>query len=74
MADRLGITSTDCSYFDYLRIEKSERRGKALQKLQRKLEEPLLHTTSYIEDLTDKNATLACTDLDIHDRQLVVFI
>jgi len=68
MAARLGITSTDCSYFDYLRIEKSQRRGKALQKLQRKLEEPLLQTTSYIEELTEENATIAFTDLDIHDR------
>lgn len=74
MAARLGITSTDCSYFDYLRIEKSQRRGKALQKLQRKLEEPLLQTTSYIEELTEENATIAFTDLDIHDRQLVAFI
>ena len=51
MAKKLNIPTTDCNYFDYLRIEKSQRRGKALQKLQRKLEEPLIQTTSYIDTL-----------------------
>ena len=68
MAGRLGISSTDCSYFDYLRIEKSQRRGKALQKLQRKLDEPLLETTSYIEQLAEEEVTVAADNLDIHSR------
>ena len=54
MAQRLGISTSDCSYFDYLRIEKSKNRGKALLKLQRKLEEPLLQTTAYIDGLGDE--------------------
>jgi len=55
MAQRLGISTSDCSYFDYLRIEKSKNRGKALLKLQRKLEEPLLQTTAYIDGLGEES-------------------
>ena len=53
MAKRLNIPTTNCNYFDYLRIEKSQRRGKNLQKLQRKLESPLLETTAYLESASD---------------------
>ncbi len=53
MAKKLDIPTTNCNYFDYLRIEKSQRRGKALQKLQRKLEESLIQTTSYIDTLEE---------------------
>lgn len=53
MAKRLGVPTTDCSYFDYLRIDKSQRRGKAVQRLQRKLEESLLQSTRYIDELPD---------------------
>ena len=49
MARSLGISTTDSTYFDYLRIAKSQSRGKALQRLQRKLEEPLLQTTAYLQ-------------------------
>jgi len=53
MSKKMGIPTTDCNYFDYLRIEKSRRRGKCLQKLQRKLEHSLLQTTTYIDHLEE---------------------
>jgi len=56
MAKSLGISSTDCSYFDYLRIEKSQRRGKYLQKFQNRLETPLIDATGYIDVLNEKQA------------------
>ena len=65
MSDSLGIPTTDCSYFDYLRIEKSQRRGKALQKLQRRLDKPLLQTTSYIHQLDQKQAR------STHERAMI---
>ena len=56
MAKEVGITTTDCNYFDYLRIEKSKRRCSALQKLQRKLNTPLLESTAFIEDMSEAEA------------------
>lgn len=56
MAKRVGITTTDCNYFDYLRIEKSKRRCRALQKLQRKLDISLLDSTAYVEEIVDDDA------------------
>lgn len=56
MAKRVGIPTTDCNYFDYLRIEKSQRRCRALQKLQRKLDISLLDSTAYVEEIVDDDA------------------
>jgi len=41
MANSLGVSTTDCNYFDYLRIEKTKELVKKVQKLQKKLEIPL---------------------------------
>jgi len=41
MADSLGVSTTNCNYFDYLRIEKSKELVKKVQKLQKKMEIPL---------------------------------
>jgi len=41
MADSLGVSTTNCNYFDYLRIEKSKELVKKVQKLQKKIEIPL---------------------------------
>lgn len=41
MADSLGVSTTNCNYFDYLRIEKSKELVKKVQKLQKKMEVPL---------------------------------
>lgn len=38
MAEKLGVPTTDCNYFDYLRIEKCKDLAKKLQKLQKKME------------------------------------
>ena len=48
MAKSLGVGTTDCSYFDYLKIEKCKSTLKKLQKLQRKLEVSLLELTKDI--------------------------
>eukprot|EP00092_Neocalanus_flemingeri_P100244 GFUD01128020.1.p1 GENE.GFUD01128020.1~~GFUD01128020.1.p1 ORF type:complete len:546 (+),score=155.79 GFUD01128020.1:104-1741(+) len=52
MADRLGVTTTDCNYLDYLRIEKSRTLVKKVQKLQRKMLMPLIEATSEEKQLT----------------------
>jgi hypothetical protein len=41
MAERMGVPTTDCSYYDYLRIDKAEQMVKALRKLQRLMDRPL---------------------------------
>lgn len=46
MANSLGVGTTDCNYFDYLRIEKSKELVKKVQKLQKKMEIPLLEALS----------------------------
>eukprot|EP00092_Neocalanus_flemingeri_P007685 GFUD01008299.1.p1 GENE.GFUD01008299.1~~GFUD01008299.1.p1 ORF type:complete len:549 (-),score=148.34 GFUD01008299.1:996-2642(-) len=52
MADSLGVTTTDCNYLDYLRIEKSRTLVKKVQKLQRKMLMPLIEATSEEKQLT----------------------
>jgi len=52
MAARMGVPVTDCSYYDYLRINKAEQTVKALRKLQRRLEKPM---KEIIEDVGDKD-------------------
>jgi len=52
MAARMGVPVTDCSYYDYLRINKAEQTVKALRKLQRRLEKPM---KEIVEDLGDKD-------------------
>ena len=52
MAARMGVPVTDCSYYDYLRINKAEQTVKALRKLQRRLEKPM---KEIIEDMGDKD-------------------
>jgi anaerobic C4-dicarboxylate transporter len=54
MSRTLGIPTTDCNYFDYLRIAKSQSRGKALQRLQRRLEEPLMQTTTLFQEALEE--------------------
>jgi len=49
MADSLGVGTTDCSYFDYLKIEKCRKVLKKVQKLQRKLDTCLLELTKDID-------------------------
>ena len=51
MAARMGVPVTDCSYYDYLRINKAEQTVKALRKLQRRLEKPM---KEIVEELGDK--------------------
>lgn len=48
MAKSLGVGTTDCNYFDYLKIEKCKNTVKKLQKLQRKLDISLLELTKDI--------------------------
>eukprot|EP00092_Neocalanus_flemingeri_P077988 GFUD01096923.1.p1 GENE.GFUD01096923.1~~GFUD01096923.1.p1 ORF type:complete len:546 (-),score=157.76 GFUD01096923.1:964-2601(-) len=52
MANKLGVTTTDCNYLDYLRIEKSRTLVKKVQKLQRKMLMPLIEATSEEKQLT----------------------
>jgi len=52
MASRMGVPVTDCSYYDYLRINKAEQTVKSLGKLQRRLEKPM---KVIIEDMNDKD-------------------
>ena len=52
MASRMGVPVTDCSYYDYLRINKAEQTVKSLRKLQRGLEKPIKET---IEDMFDRD-------------------
>lgn len=48
MSKSLGVGTTDCSYFDYLKIEKCKNTVKKLQKYQRKLDISLLELTKDI--------------------------
>jgi len=48
MADSLEVGTTDCNYFDYLKMEKCKKMLKKLQKLQRRLDVPLLELTAQI--------------------------
>lgn len=41
MAARMGVGVTDCSYYDYLRIDKARQMVKAFRRLQRRVERPL---------------------------------
>jgi len=41
MASRMGVPTTDCSYYDYLRIDKASQMVAAFQRLQRRIETPL---------------------------------
>ena len=52
MASRMGVPVTDCSYYDYLRINKAEQTVKSLKKFQRGLERPIKET---IEDMGDRD-------------------
>jgi len=45
MANSLGVSTTDCNYFDYLRIEKGKELVKKVQKLQKKMEISLIEAT-----------------------------
>lgn len=49
MAESLGVGTTDCNYFDYLKIEKCKKMLKQIQKLQRRLDVPLLELTAKID-------------------------
>jgi len=48
MAKCLNIPTTDYTYFDYLRIEKSRERLKILQKLQRRMDGTITDKTQYV--------------------------
>jgi len=52
MASRMGVPVTDCSYYDYLRINKAEQTVKSLKKFQRGLEKPIKET---IKDMGDRD-------------------
>jgi len=41
MAARMGVGVTDCSYYDYLRIDRAREMVRALRRLQRRAERPL---------------------------------
>jgi len=58
MADKLGVPTTDCNYFDYLRIEKSRMLVKKVQKLQKKMEIPLMEATSEKDGLSVEMTSL----------------
>merc|ERR1719186_1494582 len=64
MADRAGVPTTDCNYFDYLRIEKSRSLVKRVQKLQKKMEITLLEATGEEKGLT--------VDMDLSGERLGV--
>ena len=42
MAARMGVGVTDCSYYDYLRIDRAREMVRALRRLQRRAERPLV--------------------------------
>jgi len=50
MAKCLNVNTTDCNYFDYLKIEKCQKMLKKVRKLQGKLDVPLLELTKDIND------------------------
>lgn len=58
MADSLGVGTTDCNYFDYLKMEKCKKMLKRIQKLQRKLDVPLLELTAQINSLDQTSEEL----------------
>ena len=60
MADRLGVQTTDCNYYDYLKLEKCQKTLKKVQKLQRKLDIPLLDLTKDINssDIVTKDISV----------------
>jgi len=60
MAERMGVPTTDCSYYDYLRIGKAAETVKALRGLQRRLERPLLEV---METISDGQGDGACLGL-----------
>jgi len=69
MAESLGVGTTDCNYFDYLKIEKCRKVLKKVQKLQRKLDKCLLELTKDIdsettvtEDILDRLRQISETD------------
>ena len=68
MAKKVGITTTDCNYFDYLRIEKSRRRSHALQKLQRKLDTSLLDLTNYVEEIAANEVVHSSAKEELYER------
>lgn len=73
MAKSLGVQTTDCSYFDYLKIEKCHKVLKKLQKLQRHLDMSMLELTKEIssdekvtEDILSKvNALSDSEDISV---------
>jgi len=51
MAESLGVGTTDCNYFDYLKLEKGKKMLKKIQKLQRRLDVPLVELTAKINSV-----------------------
>jgi 1-acyl-sn-glycerol-3-phosphate acyltransferase len=68
MAKKVGIPTTDCNYFDYLRIEKSKRRCRALQKLQRKFDTSLLDMTNFVEDIAEDGVANESAKVELCER------
>lgn len=68
MAAQVGIPTTDCNYFDYLRIEKSKRRCQGLQKLQRKVDLSLVDLTNYVEEMADHELSGEVSVLDLAEK------
>lgn len=49
MADRLGVPTTNSNFFDYLKMEKCKNMLKKVQKLQMKMEFPMMEATHSVE-------------------------
>jgi len=71
MAESLGVGTTDCNYFDYLKMEKCKKMLKKIQKLQRKLDVPLLELTAQINSI-DKTSELFLNKLNEEEEDLKV--
>ena len=65
MAARMGVPVTDCSYYDYLRINKAEQTVKALRKLQRRLEKPMKEIVEELGDKEEEAVPQECGEGDL---------
>jgi len=71
MAERMGVSTTDCSYYDYLRIARAEETVKDLRGLQRKLMRPLLEVTSELPEKGETDEDFLGLGEDVKDFSVV---
>ena len=72
MADSLGVGTTDCNYFDYLKLEKCKKMLKKIQKLQRRLDVPLLELTEPIHGGGDNTSAELMSKIGEEEEDLKV--